>query len=512
MSFVWPVLESREGPTNVQVMHMTKAEGRTIELSVENLTYVHSNEDDQDVEEEVRFEDMDEVARNLFTFRLDHDYTPLTSPKHSPVREAEPVDELAETLSLLDGGEVENVAVSPPKTVVKSAAKAPAIKKSAVTQQEQKSAKAEVKTQPKTRQGKSKAKEIEEEDYEDEEDEDFDEENEDNDDNDSDFELEEPKQRPSRRSQRTRSKSTIETKKQANKAKAAAAAAKPKTPTKQVVEDKPLEKPPPPPPPPPPQPVEVPTEKKQAKKEKKTPKPIPDDFALFSTPDIIRRVGSKEQITPPSPEAQTKPPAKISPENRSKSNTESRNSINKPPATRLSVDSKSAPEKANKAPITYSVRRVSSDKAKVTSKPTNEPKDVPDETQPQNDTTNTLNPTVIDLMPPNNTEDVPSDVLNDNTLPDDVNIDQNNINLETAGLELDQSILDNINSDMISDDILYQVAKQLVDNSTDLQNVLDKSLADGNLELEAALMSGSQQEDNNMQNIENHQVSRLVCF
>lgn len=496
---------------------MTKAEGRTIELSVENLTYIHSNEDDQDVEEEkeeeVCFEDMDEVARNLFTFRLDHDYTPLTSPKQSPVREPEPVDELAETLSLLDGGEVESVTVSPPKTVVKSVSKAPVIKKSAVTQQEQpvnqKTAKAEVKPQQKSRQSKIKAKEIEEDDYEDEEDEDFDEEIEDNDDNDSDFELEEPKQRPSRRSQRTRSKSSVETKKQMNKVKAAAT--KPKTPAKQVVEDKPLEKPPPPPPPPP-QPVEAPIEKKQVKKEKKPPKPIPDDFALFSTPDIIRRVGGKEQITPLSPEAPTKPPAKITPENRSKSNSESRSSISKPAATRLSVDSKSAPEKAVKAPITYSVRRVSSDKAKLTTKPANESKDVPDETQPQNETTNPPNPPVIDLVPPNNPEDVPTDVLNENTLPDDVSMDQNNINLETAGLELDQSILDNINSDMISDDILYQVAKQLVDNSTDLQNVLDKSLAEGNLELEAALMSGTQQEDNNMQNIENHQVSRHVCF
>lgn len=521
--FLLPILESREGPTNVQVMHMTKAEGRTIELSVENLTYIHTDEDDQEMEEEkedVAFEDMDEVARNLFTFRLDHDYTPLTSPKESPEREFEPVDELAETLSLLDGGDVESVPVSPQKVVVKSAPKIPVIKKSAVTQPQsdqqlvsQKTMKAtEVKPQQKTRQTKAKTKEVEEIDY-DEEDEDFEEELDDNDDNDSDFELEEPKQRASKRSQRTRSaKSTPDIKKHIKAVKTPVT--KSKTPAKQVVEDKPQEKL---------QPVETPTtptekqpEKKQVKKEKKTPKPIPDDFALFSTPDIIRRVGGKEQVTPPSPEAPAKQqPAKISPESRSKSNSEQRSSINqKQPVTRLSVDSKSAPEKV-KAPITYSVRRVSADKRKTTTKPANEPKasvevqkDLPDDTQAQTVINETANPTntEIDLVPPS--EDVSADALDENTkdysaLPD-VNMDQSNINLETAGLELDQSILDNINSDMISDDILYQVAKQLVDN-TDLQNAIDKSLAEGNLVLDPALISGTQDDMQNVQ--QNNEVS-----
>lgn len=60
------------------------------------------------------------------------------------------------------------------------------------------------------------------------------------------------------------------------------------------------------------------------------------------------------------------------------------------------------------------------------------------------------------------------------------------MNLEAGGLDIDQSILDNISSDLISEDILYQVAQSLADN-TELQNVIDKSLVDGNLVLDPAL-------------------------
>lgn len=44
---------------------------------------------------------MDEIARNLYNFKLDHDYTPLTSPRRSNSPQEE--DELVKTLSILDG-------------------------------------------------------------------------------------------------------------------------------------------------------------------------------------------------------------------------------------------------------------------------------------------------------------------------------------------------------------------------------------------------------------------------
>ncbi|ERL86208.1 hypothetical protein D910_03619, partial [Dendroctonus ponderosae] len=61
------------------------------------------------------------------------------------------------------------------------------------------------------------------------------------------------------------------------------------------------------------------------------------------------------------------------------------------------------------------------------------------------------------------------------------NPEASNLNLDASGLDLDQSILDNINNDMISEDILYQVAKQLVSN-TELQNAIDKGINEGVLD------------------------------
>lgn len=56
------------------------------------------------------------------------------------------------------------------------------------------------------------------------------------------------------------------------------------------------------------------------------------------------------------------------------------------------------------------------------------------------------------------------------------------MSLDSSGLDLDQSLLDNIsNDDVISEDILYQVAKQLVSN-TELQNAIDKGINDGVLD------------------------------
>lgn len=502
---------------------MTKAEGRTIELSVENLTYIHTDEDQEPEPQEVSFEEMDEVARNLFTFRLDHDYTPLTSPKHSPTREAEPepIDELAETLSLLDGGGVETapIPVAQSKTV-KPTLKTQIVKKISVTQPQEQQQPTKQKTakildvklqQNKLRHAKTKTKDVEEIDY-DEENEESEEESEENDDDDSDFELEEPKQRATKRLRRTRSKSSSE-KKPFVKTPKAPAPPKPKTPpaAKPAVEEKPVEKPETP---------QTAAERKPVKKEKKAPKPIPDDFALFSTPDIIRRVGGKEPTTPESPVV-LKQPAKISPENRSKSNTERNPSVSQK-TTRLSVDSKTAASPKFdkvKPSLENNVRRTSTDKIKSVPKQTPDQKtsvEIPKSFSETESTDNNANSTetAMDTVP--TTEDMQSVMLSDNsanTLPEinmeQPNIDQSNMNLEAAGLDLDQSILDNINSDMISDDILYQVAKQLVDN-TDLQNAIDKSIAEGNLVLDPALMATGQ--DVIPQSVpQNNQVGLFVC-
>lgn len=68
---------------------------------------------------EEAYEEMDEMARNLLSFRLDHDYTPLTSPRQqSPVQDIETIDDLAETLSILEGTSLQaNVLNNTSKTV-----------------------------------------------------------------------------------------------------------------------------------------------------------------------------------------------------------------------------------------------------------------------------------------------------------------------------------------------------------------------------------------------------------
>lgn len=459
---------------------MTKAAGRTIELSVENLTYVHTEGDEEDEEEEeaqerpIQYEEMDEVARNLFSFRLDHDYTPFTSPKQSPIREPEPVDELAETLSMLEGDIIQTETPKGIRKITKKGVPAlPPGKQKAVKA-------AEVKQPQKPPRQIKKLKEADEE-LEEDEDEDYEEESEENEDNDSDFELEETvKLKTPKRSQKTRSKLQLERKPLPKIPKTSTPKPALKLPPPSKPDEKSAERP-----------AEVPqTEKKAVKKEKKPPKPIPDDFALFSTPDIIRRVGGKEPTTPESPSF-PKQPAKISPESRSKSNSERGSPNQKPSAPRLSMDSKPTPKQGTekpKPPSETGIRRISSDKGKLLPKSTPEVKD-PQKNHIENpmDNTNEQVPT---------TEDIRSIILNENTKSftegtTEVNMDQSAMNLENSGLDLDQSILDNINSDMISDDILYQVAKQLVDN-TDLQNVIDKSIAEGNLVLDPSLMSTGQ--------------------
>lgn len=282
-------------------------------------------------------------------------------------------------------------------------------------------------------------------------------------------------------------------------------------------------------------------DKKAQKKEKKPPKPIPEDFALFSTPDIIRRVGGKDPMTPTTPgtpESPTVKPQKISPESRSKSNSE-RTSGTK--STRLSTEVKMpaeeiklmSPERSlsekQKPEADNKIRRTSIDKNKLAQilppdKSGDKNMDVlvnnrinADMVQIQN--LNDIDNTNSSDLPSENAEQIPtaedirSIILNENTksfttslvLPDanDIgadqqqNMDQGNMNLEAGTLDLDQSILDNINSDLISEDILYQVAKQLVDN-TDLQNVIDKSIVDGNLVLDPSLQNVMIQSNHNL--------------
>lgn len=61
--------------------------------------------------------------------------------------------------------------------------------------------------------------------------------------------------------------------------------------------------------------------------------------------------------------------------------------------------------------------------------------------------------------------------------------ENSNINLAANALDLDQSLLDNINSDLIPEDILLQVANSLVANP-ELQNAIEKSLVDGGIQLD----------------------------
>lgn len=281
-----------------------------------------------------------------------------------------------------------------------------------------------------------------------------------------------------------------------------------------------------------------PLDKKSQKKEKKTVKPIPEDFALFSTPDIIRRVGGKDSAMPQTPSTPESPsilkPLKISPESRSKSSSERLSGSSKP--TRLSTELKILNEDAKlslspdkimqEKPKQY--RRTSLDKTKALQKSPLE-KNV-DKRCVDVAMSNKINTDMVEIQNLNdntNSSEVPSDsteqiptaedirsiILNENTksfttslvlpetnemnLDQQQNLDHGNINLETGTLDLDQSILDNINSDLISEDILYQVAKQLVDN-TDLQNVIDKSLVDGNLVLDPSIQNAMIQNDQDL--------------
>ncbi|KAK9744164.1 Transcription factor S-II (TFIIS), central domain [Popillia japonica] len=514
-------LNSRIGTTELQVMHVNKFYDNNIDVTVDTLMYVHSEEV---IEEEPQ--EMDQIARNLLSFRMDHDYTPLTSPKRqSPMQDDQEIDELAQTLGILEGSIPEEppkltkmVKTAPPKMTkrhVQSQMKSKAKMISSITVLPPKQQPPKAASTPKV--SKPKIEEIDSDDYNDEDFEDIDYED---DDNDSDFELDESpkskniKKTPNRKQKKnpdhllkTKVKMStvkqqqpkveqdnIKTEKIPEPKQTEMKQPEKKTPQKK--EKKPAKQ----------TEMKQPEKKTPQKKEKKPAKP-PDDFALFSAPDIIRRVGGKEPTTPTTPVTPESPkvfkPAKIHQEMRSKSadfktkrtstETRLRSSIEEHQSKRLSLDkTRIKPERQQ-----LFVKKNDSSKMEGTVSVQGY-----DESVGSNSSESILE---SQLEPLPSAEDIRAIIQNENTksfttslvIPDShdttqVNDHNNQTNLDSSGLELDQSILDNINTDLISEDILYQVAQSLVDNP-ELQNVIDKSIVDGNLMLDASLQSINQE-------------------
>lgn len=569
--------------------------------------------------------DLDEVARNLYNFRLDHDYTPLTSPGKPANQE----DDLAKTLSILDGPDpemvsnvdlreppplilsaspkaktkprvnlIQSITITPPvKQGQKSAAPpvlqpvvlqtSPVEKEESAHEDSEKeeppslepmvpiiqpkevpkvtpttvedipqttaSKPAEVKPRAKIIKIESKqqlkserakieksktkiVKEIteEESDEDDYQEEDFDFELED-DENDSDFEIAKdvkPKQTPRRTSRRsrgevkavsktpiakTRSLSKPKSKEQNEDKDSNETIKEPEKDIKNETLEKSVDKS---------NKIAENSEKaseknvtestedhsetktvdKKPKKKKEAPKPLPDDFALFSTPDIIRRVGGKEPTTPSTPGTPeiTPPskPAKITPESRAKSVDQSSPSKQNTSSSRSSLDAnkieKEKPFNSHSDSKNKERRSSSSDiktrhssteerlKSKL-DKQTSEVKKIDRHYSKAAETAeNILN---TDEIP--SAEDIRSIILSEDTksytigsVPIDQdlnNSDPSNINLDATGLDIDPSLLDNLNNDEISEDILYQVAKSLVSNP-ELQNAIDKGINEGVLD------------------------------
>nr|CAH7749396.1 unnamed protein product [Callosobruchus chinensis] len=282
------------------------------------------------------------------------------------------------------------------------------------------------------------------------------------------------------------------------------------------------------------------------KKKKDIPKPIIDDFNLFATPDIIKRVGGKEPTTPVTPTpvvSTTKTPAKITQESRGKSADQPAGAPVK--NNRISLDSKidnhkekdkekekekekdkekdkarnkekeKLAEKDNhieKEKKDKERRISSSERSKRVSieekskhkdlKPENrsERHSIDRKTSSRIAAENILN---TDEMP--SAEDIRSIIMGDDTksystssVPMETETMSQNMgemNLDSSGLDLDPTILDNLNNDEISEDILYQVAQSLVSNP-ELQNAIDKGINEGVLDPNAVhnSSSGSQQD------------------
>lgn len=266
---------------------------------------------------------------------------------------------------------------------------------------------------------------------------------------------------------------------------------------------------------------------KKPKKKKEAPKPLPDDFALFSTPDIIRRVGGKEVTTPTTPgtpevSTPTKP-ARITLESRAKSADQSPSPTKQNANNRSSFDASKIEKEKDKyanshSEIKIKERRISSGELKTrlsteerakskTDKQTSDGKRFDRHYSKVAETVeNILN---TDEIP--SAEDIRSIILSEDTksfttssLPMDQelnNSDPNNINLDATGLDIDPSLLANLNNDEISEDILYQVAKSLVSNP-EIQNAIDKGINEGVLDPMAV--------DQNV--VSNQTSSTQVCY
>ncbi|RZC42273.1 death-inducer obliterator 1 [Asbolus verrucosus] len=452
-------LNAKSGSTNLQVMHINKSDDQSVEVAVDNMLYVPDAENEY-VEENSR--NVKEIAHNLYNIKLDHDYTPHCEPP-------EEIDELAKTLSILDGGEdneMSDIAETPNiknterndlneiNILSMSNCKSKAKLVSTPLKTSCKTFPKKIKTRPKCSQEKDNNDYYEDQlDY------------------DSDYEWEENKQKkvkknlkPELKKDKLRSPKTSKPREVEMNSKVNI------SPTSLSMQE-----------------TKFP-EKKQMKKEKRLPKPIPDDFALFSTPDIIRRVGGREtNVSTSSSElcADIKP-AKI--EARSKSVTELPQTSTK--QSRLSLDGKIT----EKSPL-KSENKGGDRKLYVDSKTKRNSLDGMIKKSPE-----------LPMVKPHNSAEISDGseqmgVTDVHSVISDVNksfsgslalesqdlggSDQN-MALDGTGLDLDPTLLENINSDLISEDILYEVAQSLVSN-TDLQNAIDKSLSEDNLVLESAV-------------------------
>lgn len=404
---------------------------------------------------------------------MDHCYTPLTSPsqKHPvPIEEIPApdleIDDLAHTLSILDGTDKPALVKTDVKVVRKVQKETKTNlqnDKVSLLNKVNKVGVNKVYKGVKTVLNKAKVnKKIVQDEFEDSE-ENF---------NNSDFEISDaPKSKVNRRTYKRRPKTLELVENDVKQKVKSRKGIKPPAKTLQKIEPKiePILTP---------EPIKSPDNKKHPhKKDKKVIKPpIDDGIALFSTPDIIRRVGgskSSEKQLENLESPKTHKPARIEDRSRSES---SRNSIDSKPkvAQRLSLDSKlSHPEKIKPE------RRNSDKKSETISAIENALINIvePHITPVFNDMS--VKSQIEPVVP--SVDEINAIIHTNNSLPvvDGAPIN-NQIGLEAPVLDIDHGILDNINTDeLISEDILYQVAK-LVENP-DLQNAIDTTLVDANL-------------------------------
>ncbi|KAF5285659.1 hypothetical protein FQR65_LT13089 [Abscondita terminalis] len=527
-------LEKQSGETEIPFMQVNKTDGK-MEVTCGSLKYLSSH----DEEDSGNKSDMNELERNLMNFRMDHDYTPFTYAEEltSTTKELTEIDELAETLSILEGSTVSTASEEKHETLQQKVTK-PENKeiKKLVQPLSKRKLKPVIdlthklpptKTTPKLRNNKLKSTDAIE-DYEDLENEEEQEEEEDDDDysmdsdemdddaNDSDYEIDQflrVGKSTKKLSRGVKPKLLVEqpvsTKKPIKTIKTIKPlltrhGAETKVLPSVVKIEKRIESVPDPKP--------SPEKKIVPKKEKKVPKPIPDDFALFSTPDIIRRVGGKQEgpSTPTTPNIPESPkpmkPARIFSGPMMKSTTE-RSSVDLK-HKRLSVDGKLVPFESDSAKqlsqrvsanfeiikkkdrrFSLDVKKAASTNLSLTSPKTGNNVTVQSFDESLGGTSNES----MELEPMPSAEDIRAIIQNEDTKTFTSNLvipdppepvgEQPQINLDNTGLELDQSLLDNINSDLIPEDILYQVAQSLVGNA-ELQNAIDKTLVDGNLVLD----------------------------